>query len=349
MATQKDVAKLAKVSFITVSRVINNMPNVKNETKERVQKAIKELNYYPNSIAQGLNRNKVFTIAIETPLPENQTVEETSYYTRLLSGIERNCIKNGYDILMSSQRGTMSDFDCLKPFFNRKADGVIILGSKPTEEQFIRIKADNVPCVVIGDRDETHDINYVDAENFQGMNNATKQLIKLGHTKIAFLTGNVWNQNSTERYKGYCSAMEENNILMDKDWILDGDFTKESGHRAFKQIQNMKNRPTALLCVTDLMSIGVYEEVINQGLTIPEAISLIGFDGHEICKYTTPPLSTVRQPLEEMGEEAAKLLINQIEKSDHSANHIIFPVEFQQGGSIKDLRTILIQAQSNLC
>ena len=104
MATQKDVAKLANVSFITVSRVINNMGNVRPETIEKVKAAIEELNYYPNSIAQGLNRNCVMTIAIETALNSSETVEETSYYTRILTGVERHCISRGFDILISSQR-----------------------------------------------------------------------------------------------------------------------------------------------------------------------------------------------------------------------------------------------------
>jgi len=121
MATQKDVAKLANVSFITVSRVINNMGNVKEETRERVLAAIKELNYYPNTIAQGLNRNKVRTLAIQAPIPSDITIEETSYYRRLLIGIEKYCIKENYDILLSTQRGDINSFDYLKPFHDHQS------------------------------------------------------------------------------------------------------------------------------------------------------------------------------------------------------------------------------------
>ncbi|MGL1892466.1 MAG: LacI family transcriptional regulator [Spirochaetaceae bacterium] len=337
MATQKDVAKLANVSFITVSRVINNMGNVKPETREKVKEAIKELNYYPNSIAQGLNKNRVHTLAIETPLPVDQSVEATSYYTRLLAGIESFCIKSHYDILLSSSRGRMEDFDCLKPYYSRKADGVIILGAKPTGEQFIRIDKDNIPCVVIGDRDPTSKVNYVDTKNFEGMYDATKLLIENGHSKIAFITGNVDTQNSIDRYKGYCKAMEENNLSMDKEWLFPGDYTKESGGRAIKTLLNLKNRPTAVVSSTDLMAIGIYEEFKTQGLVVPDDISIIGFDGHELCNYMSPPLSTMRQPLEDMGAEAARILIDQIEDRNINTQHLIFPVEYQQGSSVKKL------------
>ncbi|MBN2619190.1 MAG: LacI family DNA-binding transcriptional regulator [Spirochaetales bacterium] len=337
MATQKDVAKLANVSFITVSRVINNMGNVKPETREKVEAAIKQLNYYPNSIAQGLNKNRVKTLAVETALPKDQTIEETSYYTRLLVGIEKYCINKNYDILISSQRGNISDFDCLEPYYKRKADGVIILGSKPTEEQFRKISDENIPCVIIGDRHESFNSNYIDTENFNGVYEATCYLIEQGHTKIGFLAGNVWTQNIEERLKGYQKAMRDNNLSINEEWIFNGDFSKQSGGRAFIYYQNLTNSPTAIISSTDLMAIGIYDEIKDQGLNIPEAISIIGFDGHELCKYMNPPLTTLKQPLEQMGEEAAKILIQQVEDSDYEPQHIVFPVEFLQGGSVKKL------------
>ncbi len=338
MATQKDVAKLANVSFITVSRVINNMGNVKPETKEKVKAAIKELNYYPNSIAQGLNRNRVMTVAIETSLPSSETIEETSYYTRLLTGVERHCIKHGYDILISSQRGQIDSYDCLRPYYSRKADGIIILGSKPTEEQFKRISDDKIPCVIIGDRHPSYKINFIDTDNINGMYVATKHLIENGHSKIAFIKGNVWTQNSSDRFKGYSRAMKEAELVINEDWVVEGDYSILSGRLCYKELQKLENRPTAVVSSTDLMAFGLYEEIHAEGKNIPETMSIIGFDGHELCKYTNPPLTTIRQPLEEMGEEAAKLLIKQIENSDTIPEHQVFPVTFQQGGSVKKMK-----------
>jgi len=338
MATQKDVAKLANVSFITVSRVINNMGNVKEETRTRVKAAIKELNYYPNSIAQGLNRNRVNTLAIQAPVPSYVSVEETSYYRRLLIGIEKYCIGNNYDILLSTQRGKADNFDYLRPFYERKADGIAFLGAKPTEEQFEKILKDKIPCVIIGDRDPNLKVNYIDTENLQGMYNATEYLIKKGHTKISFLRSNFFTQNSSERFSGFAAAMNEKGLKIREEWLFPGDFTKESGKEAIHTILALKNRPTALICCTDLMAIGAYEEAKDQNLNIPKDLSIFGFDGHEICSYTSPPLATMRQPLEKMGEEAARLLINQIQNENSEPQHLIFPVDLQPGGSVLDLR-----------
>ncbi|MBB6479289.1 LacI family DNA-binding transcriptional regulator [Spirochaeta isovalerica] len=338
MATQKDVAKLANVSFITVSRVINDMGNVKEETRQRVLDAIKELNYYPNTIAQGLNRNKVRTLAIQAPIPRNVSIEETSYYRRVLIGIEKYCIEKNYDILLSTQRGDIDSFDYLKPYYERKADGIALLGARPTDEQFDNILKDNIPCVVVGDRPPGDKVYYIDTDNFRGMYEATKALIEKGHKRIAYIHGNVWTKNATDRYDGYRSAMADSGLDVKEELVYPGEFTKESGSEAFASFTSLKNVPTAILASTDLMAIGVYEAAKNSSFSIPEDISIIGFDGHEICSYTSPPLATIYQPLEEMGEECARMLIGQIEEDSDLERRKIFPVTLIPGESIADRR-----------
>lgn len=337
MATQKDVAKLANVSFITVSRVINNMGNVKEETRERVLAAIKELNYYPNTIAQGLNRNKVKTLAIQAPIPRNISIEETSYYRRLLIGIEKYCIQKNYDILLSTQRGQIDRFDYLKPFYERKADGIALLGARPTEEQYENILKDKIPCVVVGDRPSEEKVYFIDTDNFKGMYDAAEYLIKKGHKRIAYIHGNVWTKNATDRYEGYRAAIENSGIPVSEELIFPGEFTKQSGAAALQSFMKLKNKPTAILASTDLMALGVFEEAQNMGFTIPNDISLIGFDGHEICSYTSPTIATMYQPLEEMGEECARMLIEQVEGEEQHDIHRIFPVTMIAGNSIADL------------
>lgn len=337
MATQKDVAKLANVSFITVSRVINNMGNVKEATRVRVEKAIKELNYYPNSIAQGLNTNKIKTLAVQAPIPNNTSIEETSYYRRILIGIEKHCIAKGYDVLLSAQRGSVDNFDFLKPFYERKADGIIIIASKPTTDQLENIVKDNIPCVIVGDRHSSIKLNYIDTENFQGMYSAAEYLVSNGHKKIAYIKGNEANQNAVDRFDGFMKAIASADITIDPRWIFDGDYTKRCGGDALKYFLSLDTPPTAVISSTDLMAIGFYEEAVKIGVNIPGNISIIGFDGHEICKYTNPPLATMHQPLEAMGEEAARLLIDQIEQDNTTPRHLLFPVTLIPGGSVKNL------------
>jgi len=338
MATQKDVAKLADVSFITVSRVINNMGNVKEETREKVLAAIKELNYYPNSIAQGLNRNKVNTLAIQAPIPDKVSIEETSYYRRILIGIEKYCIERNYDMLLSTQRGGIEEFDYLKPFYERKADGIALLGASPTDQQCRKIQNDNIPCIIVGDRPSQKGLFYIDTDNFNGLTMAVEYLLERAHTKIAYIKGNVWTQNAIDRFRGYKTAIEKAGIPLSDELIFKGEFSKQSGALALNYYMSLKEKPTAIIASTDLMAIGVYEEARKRGYKIPEDFSLFGFDGHEICNYTSPPLATIEQPLEKMGEEAARLLIDQIESKKSMPRNIIFPVILKPGKSIADLR-----------
>ncbi len=338
MATQKDVAKLANVSFITVSRVINDMGNVKEDTRKRVLAAIKELNYYPNSIAQGLNLNKVRTLAIQAPVPQNVSIEETSYYRRLLIGIEKWCIKKNYDLLLSTQRGDINSFDYLKPFYERKADGIALLGANPTDEQVEKILRDKIPCVIVGDRPSSDQISYIDTDNFKGMYDATSYLIERNHSRIAYIHGNLWTKNATDRFNGYKTALFDAGFHVPEDLIYPGAFTKLSGREAFRYYINLQDKPSAILASTDLMALGVYEEMTSGKFNIPDDISLIGFDGHEICNYTNPPLATIYQPLEKMGEECARILIEQIENGESPSEKMIFPVSLNPGKSIADLR-----------
>lgn len=337
MATQKDVAKLANVSFITVSRVINDMGNVKKETRDRVLAAIKELNYYPNSIARGLNRNKVHTIAVQAPIPGSISIEETSYYRRLLTGLEKYCMDCDYDILLSSQRGSSGTFDYLKPYYERKADGIVLLGARPNKEQHGKILRDKIPCVVVGDRPSGEGLCYVDSENYEGMYNATRYLLNHGHRRIAYIHGNVWTKNATDRFKGFKAAMTDAQVSVSDNFVYPGEFTKESGSKAFRYFMKLNEKPTAILASTDLMALGIYEEVTKTDYRIPEDLSIIGFDGHEICSYTSPPLATVYQPLEKMGEESARMLIGQIEGTINEETARIFPVKLIPGKSVTDL------------
>lgn len=337
MATQKDVAKLANVSFITVSRVINNMGNVKKETRYRVEKAIKNLNYYPNTIAQGLNSNRVKTLAVQAPLPLQASFEGTSYYRRILVGIEKLCIEEEYDVLISSQRDSDEKFDFLKPFYERKADGIAIIASKPNNSQLQRIIKENIPCVIIGDRVESIKLNYIDTENFLGMSNAAEYLISRGHKKIGYIKGNLDNQNAHDRFSGFLEAIKIEKLIVKDEWIFKGDFTKESGAHALNYYDSLIDKPTAIIASTDLMAIGFYEEAVKLKINIPDDFSLIGFDGHEICYYTNPRLTTMHQPLEEMGYVAAQLLINQIEKKSTQHQHLLYPVTLESGGSVKNL------------
>lgn len=338
MVTQKDVAEHAGVSFITVSRVINNKGNVKPKTRKRVLRAISELNYYPNSFAQGLNANKVQTLGVIPYLPSGVIAEETSYYRRLLIGIERHCLEQGFDVLLSTQRSNLDGFDALKPYYERKAAGLIFLGVDARRVDFMKIKKDGIPCTVIGDKTSIWNsaVCHLDSDNSDGTRKITEYLIKNGHRKIAYLHVNRWTQDTTERLDSFRAVLAEHQLALPEKFFFRGDFTPNSGKDCARKIFQMKGeQPSAIVAATDLMAIGILDGANSLGMKVPEDLSVVGFDGHEIGNYTSPPLATVVQNLEVLGYRAAELVIKQIQGRPIKQQNHIFPVVFEPRGSIR--------------
>jgi LacI family transcriptional regulator len=336
VVTQLDVAKHAGVSFITVSRVINNKPNVNEKTKERVLKAIQELRYYPNSLGRALNMNKTNIIGVEIPLMRGVTIHETPYYSQLLTGVEKACESSGYDILVSASQKERENYNYLQNYFERKVDGLIIITPDTTDIQMKDIESQNIPCVIIGERPQNQ-ISYIDTDNKEGATKLTEYLIKMGHTKIAFLKGWSYARNAADRLEGFYFTMQKHQLPVNPDWVYEGDFGYEVGKKIARIIHNEKEKPTAIICANDQMAIGFLAESQIIGQKIPEDISIVGYDDITISSYTTPPLTTARQPLLDMGFTAAKVLINRIGNHDLPINKEIFQVELMERKSVKKI------------
>ena len=346
MTTQKDVAKRAGVSFITVSRVVNHKSNVKATTRERVLTAIKELHYYPNSCAQGLNASTINTIAIISDLSSGVIVEETSYYRRLLSGIERYCVNTGFDILLPTQRNDIGNFDVLKPYYQRKASGLVLLGVDARGINFQKIRQDNIPCAIIGElpvhnttgsKDDGAPFYYLGSDNAWGTRQATEYLIQHGHTNIAYVHGNRQTYDTSDRLDSFKQVLSEHQLSLPAKYFFKGDFSSNSGKQIAHSIATMQHKPTAVVVATDLMAIGLLDGALSLGLRIPHDLSIVGFDGHEMTNYTRPPLATVVQNLEAIGHTAAELVVKQILGEKPSQKHLRFPVVFEPRESIASL------------
>lgn len=338
MATQSDVAARAGVSFITVSRVINNKGNVNEETRKRVLEAVQELKYYPNSLGRGLNMNKVNAIGFIVQTPEGVTISESKYYNEIISGIEKACTKHSIDMLITTQKEKDNNhFDYLKLYHERKIDGMVVVTPNLSNPQFDEIEESNIPCVIIGDRPDKHKISYVDSDNKGGTFILTKIVINKGHRKIGFIKGPSNNRNAMDRYLGFIEAMEEYKIPVNPNWMIDGGFSLEAGKEAFKTLFKQKEMPTVLMCVNDMTAIGVMKEANSLNVKIPAMLSLAGFDGIDSAGHTIPSLTTMRQPMPEMGFAAAEILIRKINDKNLAPVVQIFPVEFVEGESLASL------------
>lgn len=338
MVTQEEVAKKAGVSFITVSRIINNKGNVKKETREKVLSVIKKLKYYPNSMGRALSLNRQGSIGIVAPVRTGTTIHEHTYYTEMMSGIETVCSESGFDMLISTQNTNKKDFDILRLYYERKVDGLIIFTPDLNDPQLSVISQEKIPCVIIGDRTDHLQISYVDSDNENGFYDITTALIKKGHSKIAFVKGPEFNRNAYDRYKGFEKAMRHNGLNINDDYLFNGRFDSDSGIKAMQYFMKLKKFPSAILCANDFMAFGVMSEAAKNKIQIPQDVSVAGFDGVYNVNFTNPSLSTVRQPILKMGKKATEMLLRMIQNGQYSFESLIFSVEYIENGTVDKVK-----------
>ncbi len=335
MVTQSEVAKKAGVSFITVSRVINDKGNVKTETKKRVLKIIEKLGYYPNSLGRGLNMNRTFSIGIVIPFTSH--IFRTPYYVELLSGVEKACAEKSYNILLYPKQEETEVIDYKRLFFERKADGLIVIAPELKDEQIKVIDEKKIPCVVVDGRQSGKNIIFIDSNNQKGSYIAVEFLIKNGHRKIGFISGWTFVRNGRDRYVGYKKALQKYNIKIKEEYIFSGDFTELSGYLNMQKMLSLPDIPTAVFAANDLMAIGAMRAIKEKKLRIPDDISIIGFDDIQILNYISPFLTTIKQFPFDMGYTSAKSLIDRIDNSSSLLRSKIFNVELMIRESVRKL------------
>jgi LacI family transcriptional regulator len=339
MATQRDVAERAGVSFITVSRVVNGRGNVKKETRLRIERAIQELGYYPNSQGRSLNSGRTAIIGVIASVVSTRSLEGDLYYSGLLEGVELACRKHRYDMLLSTQRITDRDFDYLRLFSQKKVDGTIFFGDYMLPEaDTARIERERIPIVVVADRPASPAIGWVDADNEHGGYQSALKLIGLGHRRIAFIGVNNRNVNITDRLLGVRRACAEKGLrFFDKD-VLKVDMGSDPDPAIIAELLGHGDRATGVVCGTDLIAIGLLNAARERSLEIPGDLSIIGFDGIQMVRYTHPPITSNRQPLGEMGFTAAEFLFRRIEHPEAPREHKVFLLEEMAGESVSSPR-----------
>ncbi|MCX7820123.1 MAG: LacI family transcriptional regulator [Brevinematales bacterium] len=336
MVTMADVAKKAGVSIMTVSRVINGVKGkVSEETRKKVLEIVKELNYYPNSVGRALHGSKLKTIGVVSPLITAGIVLENPFYYELMMGIEDVCTEKGYDVMISTRK-RLKHSDYLKNYYERKVDGLIIIAPDINTIDFESIERDNIPVILVGER-TTHNINYVDADNENGGFLAVEYLYNKGHRKIAILTGNQTMRNSVDRLNGFLKGIKHYDLELREEWILNGNFTYHDGIECAKTLMKLKELPTAVFCSNDLSALGFLNEIKKYDIKVPDDISVIGFDNIYASQYSTPPLTTIKQPIIEMGKAAAELLLTKIHNKDIISQGRIFPVGIIERDSVKKI------------
>lgn len=294
MITMKDVAKEAGVSMITVSRMINSPNLVKESTRIKVEAAMKKLNFKPNYAAKALAENS--TRVIHLYIPKYINISDP-FIMPLIAGVSEKLSDSGY--LFSIQRQLE---------FNRPCDGVIVTGLSLSEEKIIKDKLE-VPFVLFGKADL--DIDCIDVDNVKGEFLITEYMIKCGHKRIGFIGIETDLRYANERFEGYKQALSSYNIEFDEKLVrYSKDFSKDGYALSLELLKQEK--PSGILCCNDLLGIGAFRAAENLGLKVPKDISIGGFDGLVYDLVTEKPLTTVRQPVFQVGKKLAERLLNRI-------------------------------------
>jgi len=311
MATIMDVARLSGFSKTTVSRVINSNGPVSKETKIKIEEAMHKLNYTPNYFAQGMRTNRTRTIALLAPDYSNP------FYPELFKSVEEVARQNGYMIILcNTAEEADRELAYIKEIVKRNIDGIIFCTYNRIRENIdylIRISKE-IPVVFMDQvvDDEEERINYVVTDGFTSTRKATAYLIQKGRKRIAYIKGSSRHRVTKERYNGYKQALIDYGIQFDSSLTYTSDFHIESGFMAARELMSRDDPPDAIMAVSDAVAIGAIKYLKYAGISVPDKVNVIGFDNIFLSTLIEPALTTISQPIEELGREAVNIVINKI-------------------------------------
>ena len=311
MATIKDVAKRAGVSYTTVSHVINETRFVSEDVVKRVNKAIRELKYRPNQVARCLRKQESKTIGVLSSINVNP------YFSETLTGIEKKAYLEGYNIIVCySECNPEKEKENIEMLLDKGVDAVII-HSLLDETRIPKLVNLEIPVLFLQHYIENSGMDAICTDDFMGGYLAAKHFIELGHTKIACVSaeGND-NFSYRQRIKGWEKALNENDIELNQDYIIETDFHTHAGYDSFIKFAKMKVPPTAIFFYSDNLAIGGIRAAADINISVPDQISVIGFDDLFMCQYTVPRLTTVYQPKFSLGEMAFARIFERIKDKE---------------------------------
>ena len=305
VSTMKDVAKLAGVSTSTVSHVVNNDRYVSPEIRARVDAAIQTLQYVPSALGRNLKRKETKTLAMLITSSNNPFISE------VIRGVERSCYELGYNLILCNTEDNVERMiNSIEGLLQRSVDGIVFMCSETqaiTPELFSRYPS--LPMVMMDWSPISGLCDIIQDNSLLGGSIATNHLIAKGYRRIACITGRLDNTQALLRLQGYQAALRNADFAILPDYQVEGDFEFASGFQAMQQLLALRSPPDAVFCCNDAMAVGAYQALYQAGLKVKDDIGLIGYDDIEISHYLTPPLTTIHQPKEELGQLAVKTLL----------------------------------------
>lgn len=312
MATIYEVSELAGVSLATVSRVMNDSAKVSPKTRVKVEAAMKELGYRPNSIAQSLASNRSNSVGVLVP------VFFGPFYGEILSGIETELRDAGkHAIITAGRNDAESEKAGIEFLLSRNCDALILLVDQVSDDYLVKLSQGPVPIVLLSRSIPDLADHCICLDNELGGYLATKAVLVLGHTQVAYISGPLWKADANERLAGHRRALAEFGVESDPRLIFEGDYEEDSGSRGMDNLCSLGIPFSAVICANDEMAAGVAGFAHERGMSIPGEISLMGFDNVFFSRYFRPKLSTINHPIGNMGRMAARCILRNVYRQEH--------------------------------
>ena len=337
--TLKDIADEVGVSITTVSRGLAGYSDVAEETRQRIQKVASELGYYPNLTARRLQKQRTDTLGFIMPTFGPRFSDP--FFSEFIAGIGTEAAEQNYDLLVSTHapdsEGELNAYTHVVR--GGWVDGVIVVRTREDDAR-IKLLCENVfPFVAFGRTNCSIDYPYVDEDGAAGMQALVQHFVDLGHQRIAFIAPPLGLMFGRFRLHGYTETMQLNKLEIDPDWVVHGDMTQQGGAQAVEKVINLKPRPTAIICCNDLMAIGAMNRIQQAGFQVGKDIAVGGFDDIPLAAYVSPPLTTLHQPIYEIGRRACAMLIEILNGGSPANSHVLLTpslvVRASSGSGIK--------------
>lgn len=306
--TRIHVAKKAGVSPSTVTRALNDHPNIPEKTKKKIRSISKKLGYVPSRLARGFFQNKSFRIGLVVPFETNDFILPYEYFSKTTAGIIRSSDKQGYHVSIINDHG-LSKQALVNFVLNHTVDGMIFLTIKTSDGRFSYLFKKKIPFVFIHHYCEDKPYIYVDCDAWTGMEQAFAHAREKGVQRVGFLGGGHDYVNAVDREKIFSELSSKYGMQIAK--IVKGNFSRRSGHEA-AQTFLAEERPQLIFCANDRMALGLLQGFQEKNVRVPQDVKIIGFDNQEISRISSPPMTTIENPFQEIGEKAAEKLIQLI-------------------------------------
>ncbi|HBC3374027.1 TPA: LacI family DNA-binding transcriptional regulator [Vibrio parahaemolyticus] len=335
MATIKDVSEYAGVSQATVSRVVNGTSRVSHDKKLKVERAIKDLGYRPNSIAQALASSRTGSVGIVVPELGGP------FYSGILHCLEENLRRFGYHaVVTAGSNNEQEQREAVQFLLGRKVDALILHTQFLSDDYLISLEEQGIPVVLLNRFVPEMSRSCIDIDNEFGGKLATQYLLKMGHTEIACITGPLDKSDARGRLQGYRKALEEAGLEYNEVLVSEAGFTEETGVSAMKKLLKRECKFSAIFASNDHMAFGAFEVLREVGYSIPDDVSLVGFDDNIFARYLTPSLTTINFPIEQMSIEAVQLTLQKLKKNKEDVNFKLSPALVVRN-SVKDITSTL--------